>query len=422
MIDQLKKTLYFPLASYFRFFAGIRLKKWNPRIIVITGSSGKTTLLHLIESQLLTKAIYSHHANSSYGIPFHILGLERKTLTVNEWLGLFIKTPFCVFKTLPKEKIYIVEADCDRPHEGKFLAEFLQPEVTLWISLSKTHSMHFDRLVKNNAFETIEEAIAYEFGYFIEYTQQTVILNADSPLILKQLPRTKATIQKIYKKKLFTDHIVSQSTTIFTIDKKNYHFPYLLPETAFYGIALCFELMKYLKQPVDESFAHFTLPPGRSSIFKGIRNTTLIDSTYNANLSSMTTVLELFEKLPLTKKWIIAGDMLEQGSNEKIEHQKLADILSRIQCERIVLMGKRIVQYTLPILKKQKTIPIAAFQSPVEVLQYLQKNLAGGETILFKGARFLEGVIENLLEDKKQTSQLVRREKVWERRRSQWGL
>ena len=421
-IDRLKKILYFPLASYFRFFARIRLKKWHPRIIVITGSSGKTTLLHLIESQLQTKALYSHHANSSYGIPFHILGLERKTLAVYEWIGLFFKAPFYAFKKSPREKLYVVEADCDRPGEGKFLAEFLRPEVTLWVSISKTHSMNFDELVTTGIFKTIEDAIAHEFGYFIEYTSHTVIVNADSPYINSQLSRTKMAIQKIHKKQLLNNYSVSQSTTTFTINHKKCKFSYLLPETAVYGITLCLSLMKYLREPIDDSFSHFTLPPGRSSRFKGIRDTTIIDSTYNANLSSMTTILELFEKLPLTKKWIIAGDMLEQGKSEKEEHEKLAHILSQNCCERIILMGKRVSQYTFPLLNKKKTIPTVAFQTPIEVLQYLQKNIIGGETLLFKGARFLEGVIENLLENKKQVSQLVRREKVWEKRRKQWGL
>jgi hypothetical protein len=48
--------------------------------------------------------------------------------------------------------------------------------------------------------------------------------------------------------------------------------------------------------------------------------------------------------------------------------------------------------------------------------------LQGGETILFKGARFMEGVIENLLVDKKDAAKLVRREKIWEIRRKQWGF
>lgn len=424
MIDAIKQLLYFPFASYFRFFARIRLRRWNPRIIVITGSSGKTILLHLVQSQLKTKARYSHHANSSYGIPFHILGLERETLTTGEWIGLFFKTPFCAFKKPPKEKLYIVEADCDRPGEGKFLAEFLRPEVTLWISLSKTHSMNFDHLVEGGVFTTIEDAIAHEFGYFIEHTSNKNMVNADSPYITKQLPRTKTNVQTIHKKQLLSDYHVSQNGTLFTIDNTNYQFNHLLPEATFYSIALCLALMKYLKEPIDDLFSHFTLPPGRNSLFKGIKNTTIIDSTYNANLSSMTTILELFERLDFPKKWIIAGDMLEQGRREKEEHEKLAYVLKLCHCERIILMGDRVSRYIYPLLKKAKrdSIPIAVFQTPIEVLLYLKKNITGGETLLFKGARFLEGVIENLLADQNQTSQLVRREKIWEQRRKQWGL
>ncbi|HSA83722.1 MAG TPA: hypothetical protein VLF20_02440, partial [Patescibacteria group bacterium] len=89
MISRLKRMFYFPVAWYFRFFAGIRLRLWNPRVIVVTGSNGKTTLFHLLESQLREKARFSHHANSSFGIPFYILGLERKTLLKKEWLSLF---------------------------------------------------------------------------------------------------------------------------------------------------------------------------------------------------------------------------------------------------------------------------------------------------------------------------------------------
>ena len=71
----------------------------NKRVL-LTGipRSGKTTLLHLIESQLGDKVRYSHHANSSYGIPFDILDLHRNKLTADEWLGIFLLAPFRAFK------------------------------------------------------------------------------------------------------------------------------------------------------------------------------------------------------------------------------------------------------------------------------------------------------------------------------------
>src|ERR1700733_9617223 len=117
-MESLKKALYFPIASYFRFFAELRLRRWNPKIIVVTGSNGKTTLLHMLEAQLGSKAKVSHHANSAYGVPFDILDLHRSSMSWSEWINLILKAPGNVFKPLPEEKIYVVEADADRPFEG----------------------------------------------------------------------------------------------------------------------------------------------------------------------------------------------------------------------------------------------------------------------------------------------------------------
>src|SRR3989344_7019528 len=213
MIKNFKKLLYFPLAYYFRFFAKIRLARWNPYIIVVTGSSGKTTLLHLLESQIGKKAKYSHFANSSYGIPFDILGLKRDNLMFYEWIYLFIAAPFSIFKNNPKEHIYIVEADCDRPKEGRFLATLLKPEITLWTNSTRTHSMNFDLLIKDGKLKTVEEAIAFEFGYFLEYTKKLCIVNGDLSLIEKQFDRTKSNIEKISVENL-TNYKVALDGTV----------------------------------------------------------------------------------------------------------------------------------------------------------------------------------------------------------------
>ncbi len=423
MFQKIKNFFYFPIASYFRFFAFLRLKKWNPRIVVITGSSGKTTLLHLVESQLGDKVKYSHEANSSYGIPFDILDIHRKDLTLIEWPIIFLLPWINIFKPLPTEKIYIVEADCDRPQEGDFLSSLLKPEVTLWTNVSRTHSMNFDGLVQNKKFDSIEDAIAYEFGYFAERTEKLVILNADSAFEIGQIKRIKAKIKKISLRSL-KSYGVSFGATEFTFVDKSYKFKYLLPRELATAVLMCRELMDYLGVEFDKDFSNFRLPPGRSSVFKGIKDITIIDSTYNANLDSMKAVVDMFGQIQANEKWVVLGDMLEQGRQEEEEHKKLASLVSKYDFKRIVLMGPRISKYTFPELKKLvgKGVAIEHFLGPKEVLNYLNKNIKGGEVILFKGARFLEGVIENLLENKSDTHNLARREKVWEIRRRKWGL
>lgn len=443
MIARIKKILYFPIASYFRFFAAIRLRRWNPKVVVVTGSNGKTTLLHLLESQIGSVAKYSHNANSSFGIPFDILDLHRQSLLKSEWIGLFLKAPLTVFRKVPEQKIYVVEADCDRPGEGKFLSQLLNPEIVLWVSTAKTHSMNFENMVSkshprldgdpeidsrlssrgglargNDKFSTVEEAIAYEFGYFIEYCSELVIINADSDLISKQVGRTKTKVEEV-KIIALQDYDFDSSGTHFEIENSKYNFKFLLPEEVVYSIMLCKKTVEYLNLAFDSSFSSFEMPPGRGSIFQGIKNITIVDSSYNSNLSSASTVLNSFGKMNAHRKWLVIGDMLEQGFLEKEEHEKLAEIIKKYSFEKIILMGPRVSKYTSPKLDDKNVVK---FLGPKETLEYINENIKGGETMLFKGARFMEGIIEHLLENKTDIKKLARREKIWEIRRKKWGL
>lgn len=420
MFEKIKRSLYFPIASYFCFFAKIRIFLWSPCVVVITGSNGKTTLLHLVESQLGNSAKYSHKANSSFGIPFDILGLHRKDLTLLEWPVLFLLTPFCLLKKIPKEKIYIVEADCDRSGEGKFLSNLLRPDITLWTNVSRTHSVNFG--LEN--LKSIEDAIAYEFGYFAQKTKSLLIANDDNLYIKNQLGRVACEVKLISLSENLRKYEITLVGTKINTTKDSFSFPYLLPKEILTSILMSFELSNYLEVKSDKTFKNFKMPPGRSSFYKGIKNTTIVDSTYNANLDSMRAILGMFGKIESSKKWVVLGDMLEQGNFEAEEHQKLAQVISKYKFSKIILMGPRITKYTYPKLLSlaSRSVKIETFINPKDVLNFLNSNIKGGEIILFKGARFLEGVIEQLLENKGDAKSLARREKIWEIRRKKWGL
>jgi len=421
MVQKLKKFLYFFVASYFRFFASIKLKIWKPRIVVVTGSSGKTTLLHLIESQLGSKAKYTHEANSSFGIPFDILGLHRKSLLLYEWPILIFLTPIKIFSKIPKESLYVVEADCDRPYEGKFLSKLLKPEITLWTNVSRTHSVNFENEVTKGKFKSVDEAIAYEFGYYSQNTKNLVIVGDSSRNLENQLSRVGCAIENISSGDNKVVHSVTTSGSTFVVNNVKYNFNYLLPKKTSALILMCLSLIKYLNEKFDVRFSNFKLAPGRSSVFEGIKNTTLVDSSYNANLDSMTEVVEMFARIDAKEKWVVLGDMIEQGRHEEEEHKKLGGIILRHNFRKIILMGSRVSKYSKPVLS-DKGGDVVSFLGPKEVLNYLTTNIKGGEVILFKGARFLEGVIEHLLENKDDIKNLARRERVWQIRRVKWEL
>ena len=153
-------------------------------------------------------------------------------------------------------------------------------------------------------------------------------------------------------------------------------------------------------------------------MLKGIRGTTIIDSSYNANVDSVTAVLNMVKQLPSESKWLILGDLIEQGEFEKEEHERVARILAQTDFQKIILVGPRSAEYVLPLLDSRAV----SFTEPKDALDYLKSSLNGREVLVFKGARFLEGIIEHLLLDKSDADKLCRREAVWQQRRKKWGL
>jgi len=424
MFHSIKKSMYFVVAAYFTFWAKIVLRRWQPRIIVVTGSSGKTTLLHLIEAQLGARATYSHHANSAFGISFQLLGLEPNVASISKWPLYVLAAPFRIWRRIPNTKLYVVEADCDRPREGKFSANFLRPEVTLWVSVHRTHSMNFDSLVSNGKFATHVEAIANEFGGFVAATTKFVAVNGDQDEVFRQLERVAQGVRtEQVSAKAVTSYKVQADSTVFSFGQQNITLPGLHPKEVGVSLQLVNTLLHYLDVPLDTTYKQLILPPGRSTVLKGVKGTTLIDSTYNTGLGATVALLGLFQTYPATHKWLVIGDILEQGSLEQEEHKKLVVEIANVKPEHVILLGKRTKAHTYSLLQKElpKSV-VVSFLTAGEVLKYLQQQIKGGETIMFKGAQGLEGVVEQLLASPADAQRLVRREACWVKRRQAWGL
>ena len=420
MMQNFKLALYFSVARYFRFFARIRLNTWKPRVVIITGSNGKTTALHLTAWQLGKAAKYSFRANSAFGVPFDILGLKRTRYSLFEWPLLFLLAPIAAFRGPHPEKIYIVEIDGDRPGDGDFFGPFLQPEVCVWLSSARTHSMLFEKSVEAGEFGSVDEAIAHGFGRFLAHTSKLAIINADNPLILENARAMKVPLYEMQEQELLSAYSVNTSGSEFTIAGVVYRLPHILPKEIFYGIASAIKIADYfgIQPATNPSGLH--MPPGRSSLFRGLKDTTLLDSSYNADVESVAAILRMTQMMP-GEKWLVLGDLIEQGTLEQEEHERLARIVAACDFKRTVLVGPRMRKYVQPILESSGKL-VESFISPKEALDYLAPSLSGGEILVFKGARFLEGIIEHLLADTADAAHLCRREKVWVARRKNFGL
>lgn len=416
---RIKKKLYLTVVRYFRFFANISLRRWKPRVIAVTGSVGKTTLLNLLEVQLGDRAHYSHNANSSYGIAFDILGMDGVRGSKLKWLYLFVAAPIRSLWFRHDQEFYVVEIDGERPKETEFLASWLTPEVTLWVSVGRTHAVYFDGQVKNGLFKTVDEAIVHEFSYLPKHTSKLVAYNAENELIAQTMAAIEG-VQKVgVNEKVVTMYKVWPNRTELTVNGITYRFNEPMPGEVYTQLALLAQLADYLGEPVVTDLASYVQPPGRSNFFHGKKGVQLIDSTYNAHLISVQSIVDLYEDMQTDQKWIVIGDIVEQGEAESEEHAKLGQLLREANFDRYVLVGRRTQKYTYPEMDVSKTV---TFLHPKDAAKYLDAELTGGETVLFKGSQYLEGVVEHLLDNPEDAAKLPRQEPAAKKRRAKWGL
>lgn len=414
-----KKRFYFVVARYFKFFANISLEKWHPRIIAVTGSVGKTTMLNLIESQIGPKAHYSHDANSAYGIAFDILGLRGVTGSKLYWLYLFFAAPVRALNFHHTKKFYVVEIDGERPHETEFVAEWLRPEVTIWVSLGLSHAVFYESEVESGKFKTIDDAIAHEFATLPKYTTALTLVDSDNQLMKDSTSDVDSVVKKLSKDSV-TKYEVTPESAEFTIKNKTFKFACPMPRDVGIQLVMLVELMKYLKMPVNYDLSDFVVPPGRNNPLKGKNGLRIIDSSYNAHLISMESILDMAKALRVHHKWLVIGDIIDQGNLEKTEHEKLAQMIIDVNPEQVVFVGRRTAEYTYPLVKRK--IKAVSFRKPQEALEYLEKHLTGKETVIFKGSQYLEWIIEKLLDDPADVNLLVRQNNGHRKRRQSWGL
>lgn len=419
-IAKFKKRFYFAVARYFRHFANMAFRRWNPRVIAVTGSAGKTTMMTMLEHEMGDKAHYSHDANSAFGVPFDMLGLKGIRGSKIRWAWLIVAAPFRGLLYRHKERFYVVEIDGERPHEAEFLAEWLKPEVTIWVSNGLSHAVQFEKLVEEGKFESLSAAITAEFANLPTNTTKRVYIDADSKTMTEAIAGIKAKVIPI-KKSLMKKYVVYPDSTDFTYGDTTFHFNHPEPKDIAYNLFVLKDLMKYLKLPFNPDFSDVPTAPGRSSYFKGKKGIDIVDSSYNAHMISVASILDMVKRMHAERKWLVIGDIVDQGSMEGEEHKRLAKLIAEVRPERVILVGRRTKEYTAPELKRLGVSAVAT-TDPRKALAYIEKHITGKETLIFKGSQYLEWIIEKLLADPKDAAKLCRREKAAVARRKSWGL
>ena len=377
-------------------------------------------MLSLLEHEMGKKAHYSHDANSAFGVPFDLLGLKGVKASKLKWIWLILAAPVKSLYYKHKEPFYVVEIDGERPHEAEFLAEWLKPEVTIWVSVGLSHAVQFEKVVEDGEFKDLKTAITSEFANLPENTQKLVYIDAESKAMVEATKGIKAKVVPI-KKSLLKKYVVYPDSTDFTYGDTTFHFNHPEIRDLAFHLFVLQDLMKYLKLPFNPDFSDVKQMPGRCSYFKGIKGINIVDSSYNAHMISMAPILDMTKRMHAEKKWLVIGDIVDQGSLEEEEHTRLAHLIADVEPDLVILVGRRTKKWTAPELKKLG-VSTATTTDPKKALAFIKKHIKGNETLVFKGSQYLEWIIEKLLADPKDAKKLCRRDRGSVQRRKNWGL
>lgn len=387
----LKKILF--------FITKLVIKKYNPKIIGITGSVGKTSTKNavflLLNNFYKTKSSVGN-LNTEFGLPLVFIGIDKGgENSFIEWFKIIIKgIKIILFKEINYPEIIIAEMGADKPGDISYLTQLAKPNIGLitYIGEAPSHLEFYkniDQLI-NEKSKIIQVLNNNDFG----------ILNIDDPKINK--------LKDKFLSKIFTfgfdknaDVQISDfeynNGSVFNITFKKeiikINLKYCLGKPFAYSVAaaVCCGLAIGIKlREMINSFDNLKPAPGRMNMLAGIKEFFVIDDTYNASPASVKSALEVLNQLSANRKISVLGDMKELGEISKKEHLEIGRLASTIS-SLIFIVGEQ-AKYI-----KQGAInngfdksKIYHFENSNEASIAVENIVKSGDLILIKGSRSMK--------------------------------
>lgn len=442
--------------TYIRLLAKFQLIKSPSLIIGITGSEGKTSTKEAIKLilQQKYKVRSSDKANSETGIPLEILGIKVEDYSYKSWLKIAILAPLKLLTNWERYDIYLVEMAIDSINEPKnmsYLLKIIQPDIAIITSISAVHGANYLsglteedlKLSEEEKKEKVLQLIANEKGKIITENRRlnTAILNIDNPYLETLSTNTAKPLLKISKShEKDPDILINKISS----DKEGFKAEYQIngneekihingvilgDEFAYtFGFALAVALaLKIPTQHAIHELQKYKPEAGRFSIFEGIKNTTILDSSYNASPNSVRFALNKLDQIGKEEGRVriaALGEMRELGEVARYEHEELAHFVNG-KVDKLYLVGKNMEEHFLPELIKNgfPKENVKWFKDSITLGKTLKEELRGSEVILFKGSQntvFLEEALKFILQDQKDLYSLCRQSEWWMAEKEKW--
>ncbi|MFA5934887.1 MAG: Mur ligase family protein [Candidatus Paceibacterota bacterium] len=419
------------ISSIIQFEAKLILNKYKPKIIAVTGSVGKTSTKDAIFS-VMSPSFYIRKSeksfNSDIGIPLTILGCQNAWSDPFLWFkNIFIGLDLILFKE-QYPKWLVLEVGADRPGDIKQITKWLKPDVVVITAFAKV-PVHIE-------FFSSRDQVVREKKYLVEALKHdgVIIVNGDDMDATKMRDSIKNN-SITYGTDGVSDIVASNSTIhysedgkidgmSFKVDYKENSVPIIMKGSlgaqniysALAAIAVGLS-QKINLVKMGEALLNHETPKGRMKIISGIKNTTIIDDTYNSSPIALVSALLTLKNIKTRgKKIAVLGDMMELGKHSTEEHYEAGKVASD-SCDILVTVGMRSIKMAEGALDgglSEKNI--FQYEDSVSAGKFVQEILSSNDIILMKASqsiRMEKAVEEIMAEPEKVRELLVRQDDEW---------
>ena len=412
------------------------LARYSPRIIAVTGSVGKTSTKDAIYTAIkgsLSARKSAKSYNSEFGVPLTILGRDNSWNNPLGWLFTMLHGVRLIFSRAPYPEWLVLEVGADKPGDLESLMSWVKPDITVVTRFPDVpvHVEFYDSIEALFKEEALPVFALREKGVLVlnnddervrafgEGSPHTVITYGSTPSA--QVRSFDETVEygpgkegRLVPLGMKFDLISGdRQATLRVRGALGMQHIYPLLAAAAVGLSQEIPLLE-IAEALNEK--HQT-PPGRMRLIQGIKDTYLIDDTYNSSpVAAREALLTLGALKAYGRKIAVLGDMRELGKYSEEEHKKIG-MLAAEQADMLVAVGPQARFFADGALDGGLSDEkIFQYDSAREAGKFLESILQRGDIALIKGSQSMrmERIVEEVMaypESKEKL--LVRQDAEW---------
>ncbi|MBP7058419.1 UDP-N-acetylmuramoyl-tripeptide--D-alanyl-D-alanine ligase, partial [Candidatus Gracilibacteria bacterium] len=406
-------------------FARIRLKRLRLFMIGVTGSIGKTSTKEAV-SHILTKRYRvlrnEKSYNTDFGLPLAILEQNSGFTSASKWLSVLAGGMVKAFFGGRDLQMMVAEMGVDKPGDMDTLLRLIRPQVSVMTNIKPVH-------LNDQQFKDLDDIFDEKKKLVTTLPEKGIaILNADDPylaslrgkLVCRQIfygmsdwADLRVTgIKNDFNGMEFGVSYKEQTASGFVPLLGSFQIYVILPALAV-ALTQGFEL-----QEAVDALRDFRLPAGRMSVIPGIKESVIIDSSYNASPESVKQALDVLAGSP-GRRIAVLGNMNELGEYSEAKHREIGRYAAS-RADMIFTVGEHAKYMSEEALKAGvKDFLVKHFDDAIYAGDELRKILKEGDIVLVKGSQNkvrLERLVKMVMRDpEKAKDLLVRQDAEWQK-------